>query len=225
MTVRVVVAVAFAVALLVTVGPGVQAARERATVASVDADVDRLRAAVAAMADAPRGSRRVLDLTLPASTVGTARVAELRLSARAVRYRLASGRRAGVALPDSVVPVTSAGGVEAAAGSIVLDAPGTYRVVVSATNRGVVVGLVGDDPMDDDALDDDLVDAGEGLSAGTRPRSACSTDPGSVRVRRPSTTARSASTRPTATAVATSRPSPRVAGPPWTRAGLVRSRG
>lgn len=215
MTVRVVVAVAFAVALLVTVGPGVQAARERATIASVDADVDRLRAAVAAMADAPRGSRRVVDLTLPASTVGTARVAELRLSERAVRYRLASGRRAGAALPESVVPATGADADDAAGGPLVVDAPGTYRVVVVATTSGVVVGLA----------EDDLLDAAEGLSAGTRPRSACSTDPGSVRVRRPSTTARSASTRPAATATATSRPSPRVAGPSSTPAGLVRSRG
>ena len=155
MTVRVVVAVALAVALLATVGPGVQAARERATVASVDADVDRLRVAVAAMADAPRGSRRVVDLTLPASTVGTARVAELRLSERAVRYRLASGRRAGTTLPESVVPATSSSGARAPASSIVLDAPGTYRVVVSATKRGVVVALARDDPGEADLVADD----------------------------------------------------------------------
>jgi hypothetical protein len=214
-TVRVVVAVALAVALLATVGPGVQVARERATVSAVDADLQRVRAAVAAMADAPRGSRRVVDVSLPASTIGTARVAELRISERAVRYRLASGRRAGTTLPVPVTPTTSASAVDATAapGSVVVDAPGTYRVVVWATARGVVVALAGDG----------VAAGGEGSLPGARRASACSTDPGTVRVRRPSTTGCFASTRRTATATAPSGASRRVAGPSSTRANLVQS--
>lgn len=213
MTVRVVVAVGLTVALLAVTTPGIQAARERAAVSAVDADVERLRAAVAAMASAPRGSRRVVALSVPAASVGRVRVAVVRVSARAVRYRLASGRRGGRRLPAAARVVVADGGIDGdddARDVLAFDAPGTYRVAVVATADGVrvrpldatsaraiaVVAANARTPVDH-------ARAAEGLNDGTRPGAACSTVVASAGVRRPSTGTCSAWTRAIATPTAT----------------------
>ncbi|WP_227131902.1 DUF7311 family protein [Halorubellus salinus] len=206
MTVRVVVAVALAVAVLAVAAPGMQAAREHAAVSAVEADADRLGAAVAAMAAAPRGSRRVVALSLPDAAAGTARVAAVRVTPRAVRYRLASGRRGGRRLPAEVRPAGSGRGDGDAHGerrrdALVFESPGTHRVVVTATACGVRVAALG--APTDSAVDDTRRAAGEGLNDGTRPASACSNVAASAGVRRASRGMRSASTRASATTTVT----------------------
>jgi hypothetical protein len=201
----VVVAVVLAVALLAVAAPGMQAAREHAAVSAVEADADRVRAAVAAMSAAPRGSRRVVALSFPAATVGTARVATVRVTTHAVRYRLASGRRGGRRLPVAVRAV----GADRPAGDrdearsrevLVFDSPGTYRVVVTATSCGVRVAALG--APTDGAVDDARREGGEGLNEGTRPASACSNVAATAGARRASRAMCSASTRASATTTA-----------------------
>ncbi|WP_323674840.1 hypothetical protein [Halorubellus sp. PRR65] len=229
MTVRVVVAVALAVTLLAVAAPGMQAARERAAVSAVDADADRLRAAVAEMAAAPRGSRRVVALSLPAATVGAARVAAVRVSTRSVRYRLASGRRGGRRLPAAVRTVGAGGDArgdsgdgagDRAPGVLVFDSPGTYRVAVTATACGVRVVALGQANVG--AVDGDAATADEGLNDEGRPGPACSTVAASVAVRRASRGTRSASTRATVATTATWRPRLGVGRPSSTRAATGR---
>lgn len=206
MTVRVVVAVALAVALLAVAAPEMQVAREHAAVSAVEADADRVREAVGTMAAAPRGSRRVVAVSLPDGTAGTARVAAVRVTPHAVRYRLASGRRGGRRLPVAVRPAGSGPGDRGARGgrehdALVFDSPGTYRVVVTATACGVRVAALG--PQTESAVDDTRSAEGEGLNDGTRPASACSNVAASAGVRRASTGTCSASTRASATTTVT----------------------
>ncbi|MFC6951700.1 DUF7311 family protein [Halorubellus litoreus] len=205
MTVRVVVAVALAVALLAVAAPGMGVAREHAAVSAVEADADRVRGAVAAMAAAPRGSRRVVAVSVPAATVGTARVAAVRVTTHAVRYRLASGRRGGRRLPVAVRAVGADRGAsdrdDGAGDVLVFDSPGSYRVVVTATACGVRVAALG--APADGAVDDGRRAEGEGLNDGTRPASACSNVVATAGVRRPSRAMRCASTRASATPTVT----------------------
>jgi len=186
-SVRVAMAVVLAVALLAASMPGVQSARERATADAIRSDARTLAAAVDAMRDAERGSRRVVAVEVPAASVGTVAVSRVSVSNRTVRYRLESGRRGGVALPASV----RVGRGDA----LVLRGAGTHHVVVTATARGVVVSH--------DPLRLGRVGVDERLYDVTRPASACSTWVRTVRARRASTTGHSGLTPTTVGAAAT----------------------
>lgn len=141
MTVRVALAVLLAVGIVAAAAPGIQAARERASVDAVETDAVGLAAAIRTVADAPTGTRRVVTVTVPGSTVATAGVATVTVRSRSVRYRLDSGRRGALALPEAVEPTPRSNQADASAvaGGLRLAATGTHELVVIATTDGVRV--------------------------------------------------------------------------------------
>lgn len=198
-------AVVLIVALLAVATPGMQHARERATIDELRTDATELGVAIAAVENAPRGTRRVVTFELPRGTFGRAPVESVTITAAVVRYELASGRRGGHALRASTEPAQGPaenGGPQPAssndrdapagtatsgdAGAIVLRAAGGHVLHVRRTADGVRITRSTNATVPPDQAGNSVVVAhrratassqpAERLSGEQGPRVACSSE-------------------------------------------------
>jgi hypothetical protein len=131
--IRVLLAVAIAMALLAASLPAVETARTDRTAAELQRTAERIeRAGAALLADeaADAGARRVVEITLRARSLTTAGVERFAVSCGescAVRYRLHGGTRGTHRLGS--LPLSTP------AGPVVFSRPGTHRLVLGLTGN------------------------------------------------------------------------------------------
>lgn len=153
--IRLVLAVALAVALVAATLPAIEKARQDRGRVAAERSLDRLAAAAsdltardAAVRPGARGARRVLRLCLPRRSWTRAGVTALALTATdgagtRVGYRVGDGREVERRLPVALWPLdgdaTHADGTEE--GPTLSLSPGCHRLVLAAVRRDGAVGV------------------------------------------------------------------------------------